>query len=139
VLARHRPGVLEKGPLNDLAPALSLPFYRAVATECSASLIFEVSPLLVIASKDEIAPPEDVAPNVSLSELKDQYLDSVWFDHPLQIGGTLKDGTRVSLTLNTSETAELYLRLHNSERIRKWAETIDFWKAKASAGLEPKL
>jgi hypothetical protein len=95
--------------------------------------------LLVIASKEKIAPPEDVAPNVSLKE-KDQYHDSVWFDHPLQIGGTLKDGTRVSLTLNTSETAELYLRLHNSERIRKWAETIDFWRAKAaSTSLEPKL
>jgi hypothetical protein len=95
--------------------------------------------LLVIASKELIAPPEDVAANVSLKE-KDQYYDSVWFGHPLRIGGTLKDGTRVSLTLNTSETAELYLRLHNNEGIRKRAETIEYWRGKAaSTSPEPDL
>jgi hypothetical protein len=100
---------------------------------------FEVAAVLVIATKELIASPENVAPKVSLKE-KDQFHDSIWFDHPSQIGGTLKDGTRVSLTLTTSETAELYLQLHNSERIRHRAEWIEFRKTKAaSTGQEQEL
>jgi hypothetical protein len=88
--------------------------------------------MLVVASKELIAAPENTVPRFTLADRKKQSYDSVWFGHPLQIGGTLKDGTRVSLTLNDNETAELYLLLRNNEAIRKWAETIEYWKTKGS-------
>jgi hypothetical protein len=87
---------------------------------------------LVIAAKEDPSdpvPPQDARCYITLSRGEAEY-DSVWRGHPLRIeGSSLKDGTRVSMTLDLDEAARLFALIRDSDQaedIRNMSRFVKF-------------
>ena len=66
---------------------------------------------------------------MSVSDNQDEAEDSVWRGYPLQIQTTLRDGTHVKVSLDSTEASHLYALLrdsHEARGIRRLAEIIKF-------------